>query len=204
MIAVRNVPTSRGEARLELRRPRGAAALVLLLHGAGSGTSAPVLQALAAALADRRYAVALLDQPYRVAGRRAPDPAPTLDAVVREVAATLPDLPLVLAGRSSGARVACRVAADLAARGVVALGFPLRPPGRDVTRAGELDAAGCPVVVLQGERDAFGSPDDVGRACPRVRVVAVPGDHAMRRHAGEIAAAAADAVRSLVPQSLTT
>jgi hypothetical protein len=113
-------------------------------------------------------AVGLVEQPYRVAGRRVPDPAPMLDQVMTEVAGwaatSVPGAPLVLGGKSSGARVGCRVARDLGAVGVVALGFPLVPPGRpDRSRAAEL-AAGCPVLVVQGTRDAFGTPDEVRAA----------------------------------------
>jgi len=165
---IHTLQTQRGPARLHVTpvaEPRG---VVLLGHGAGGDARAAVLVAVRDALAEARVAVVLLDQPYVVAGRRAPDPAARLDAVVVETVDTLreawPDPPLVLGGKSSGARVGCRVAPAVGAAGVLALGFPLRPPGRpDRSRAAEL-AAGCPVLVVQGARDNFGTPDEVRSA----------------------------------------
>ena len=143
--------------------------VVLLGHGAGGDSTAPVLVEVAASLARAGFAAARFDQPYRVAGRRAPAPAAHLDDAAYDVVAALrtsyPDVPLVLGGKSSGARVACRTAAGLGAVGVVALGFPLRPPGRpEVSRVAELASAGCPVLVCQGERDVFGTPADLSVA----------------------------------------
>lgn len=181
---VHTVQTHRGPARLHstpVAEPRG---LVLLGHGAGGDARAASLVAVRDALADAHLAVVLLDQPYVVAGRRAPDPAPRLDAVVVEIVDRLragwPDLPLVVGGKSSGARVGCRVATTVGAAGVLALGFPLRPPGRpDRSRAPEL-AAGCPVLVIQGSRDSFGTPDDVRSAAAGLPVTVhavAGGDH---------------------------
>ncbi len=145
--------------------------MVVLGHGAGGDSSAPVLQAVASALVDAGAAVALVDQPYRVAGRRAPDPAPRLDAALRAVVTHLRrrrgmgTLPLVLGGKSSGARVACRTAEGVGASGVLALGFPLHPPRRpERSRAAELAAVACPVLVVQGERDSFGTPEELAAA----------------------------------------
>jgi uncharacterized protein len=161
-------------------------ALALLLHGAGGDSSAPLLVAVADALARAGLHVARLDQPYRVAGRRAPAPPAQLDAVVADAVAWVrdrhPDLPLVVAGKSSGARVGCRTAAAIGTTTVVALGFPLHPPGRpERSRADELVGAGVPVLVLQGSRDPFGSPAEVRAALPRrsgIRVHEVAGgDH---------------------------
>lgn len=181
-------------------RPRGS---VLLLHGAGSDTSTPVLLGLADALAEGGLLAVRVDQPYRVAGRRAPAPAPQLDAVVRAVAATVRPAVTLAAGRSSGARVACRVAASPEPphlERLLAFGFPLLPPRRPgVTRRPELAAAGVPVLVIQGERDAFGAPADIAAlALPGVTVHAVAGaDHALasrRRDGRSPGAAVAEAV----------
>jgi uncharacterized protein len=125
--------------------------------------------------------VALVEQPYRVAGRRAPAPAGQLDAawtaVVAELAAgVLRHLPLVTGGRSSGARVACRTAAGTGAVAVLCLAFPLHPPGRpEKTRLGELDAVACPVLVVQGESDPFGMPPPG----PDRTVITLAGNHSL-------------------------
>jgi predicted alpha/beta-hydrolase family hydrolase len=182
-------PTPRGDALLKTDRPVGLlrgwpAPTALLFHGAGGGMDAPVLLAVRDALVDIGWTVARLDQPYRVAGRRAPAPAHHLD----EVALLAVDLlrakgPLVLGGKSSGARVACRIAARAGAAGVVAFGFPLHPPGRpEKTRAPELLGAGVPVHVIQGERDAFGTADDLRKIHDDVYAVA-GADHALRAKA---------------------
>jgi predicted alpha/beta-hydrolase family hydrolase len=129
--------------------------------------------------------VALVEQPYQVAGRRTPAPAHQLDACWLAVIAqlrggTLGELPLVVGGRSAGARVACRTAATAGAVAVVCLAFPLHPPGRAddpaKSRLAELEAVRLPVLVVQGERDAFGIPP----AGPNRTVVRVPGTHALR------------------------
>ncbi|HVE97783.1 MAG TPA: alpha/beta family hydrolase [Mycobacteriales bacterium] len=188
---VSTVETPYGAARVELVRPaRPPSGLVVLGHGAGGDRTAAVLVATAEALVAAGVAVARFDQPYRVAGRRAPAPPAALDSAAVAVTAALRrraalgDVPVFLGGKSSGARVACRCAGALDAAGVIALGFPLRPPGRpDRSRAGELLAVprGVPVLVCQGQRDPFGAPDDIaaataGRADVTVRAV-VGGDH---------------------------
>ncbi len=176
---------------------------VLFLHGAGSGVDTPLFDALAARLAAGGVRVARLEMPYRVAGRRAPDRPARLDAVaVAAVRALGAARPLALAGVSMGSRVAMRVAVTVGARGVLALGFPLRPPGTTAagepkpSRQGELDGAGVVVLVVQGDRDPFGCPEpDAGRD-RRVHLVA-GGDHSFRtrlrdgRPAGEALAEAA-------------
>ena len=190
----KGVATSVGEARVWLSRPRTASVGLLVLgHGAGGGVEAPDLVAVTDAAFDVGWTVARVEQPYRVAGRRAPDRAPNLDQAWTEVVASLRGRsrkPLVTGGRSSGARVACRTAASTGAAGVICLAFPLRPPGRPdaASRADELLAVPVPVLVVQGERDPFGSPADLP-AGPTV--VGVPDDHSLRRSA----TAAADAVR---------
>ena len=162
-----DVPTPAGLAQAVLELPTSTpAGLLVLGHGAGGGIDAPDLKAMTAAAREVGLAVARVRQPYSVAGRRAPAPAPQLDvawiAVVGQLATTLradyPRLPIAVGGRSSGARVACRTALATGAVGVVALAFPLHPPGHpEKSRAAEL-AAGVPLLVLQGSRDPFGAP----------------------------------------------
>jgi uncharacterized protein len=161
-------------------RPR---ATLVLGHGAGGGVQAPDLAVLAERLPGRGIAVVRVEQPWRVAGRRVAGPPPTLDrawtAVLTELG--LPG-PVVVGGRSAGARVACRTATAVGALGCVALAFPLRPPGRpDRSRLPELASAGVPALVVQGERDAFGSPADFPADPTRYTVHAVAGaDHSFR------------------------
>lgn len=154
-------------------------------HGAGGGVGAPDLQEAAAVATARGLLVALVEQPYRVAGRRSPPPPARLDpawiAAVAHVTAGAPGLPLVTGGRSSGARVACRTAAATGSAGVLCLAFPLQPrsgagrPPRP-TRLPELEGAPCPVLVVQGERDPFGMPPDgPGRIVARIA-----GDHSLK------------------------
>jgi len=189
------VPTPGGPARVRLT-VGGRRGLLCLGHGAGGGTDAPDLLAVTAAVASAGWTVARIDQPYRVAGRRAPAPAPRLDeawtAVVLALAPSAGDRVLVTGGRSSGARVACRTAAAVGAAGVVCLAFPLLPPARRAastpprSRLDELVGAGVPTLVVQGERDPFGGPAEFPSS---VEVVAVPGDHSLRRSADAVASA---------------
>ena len=155
------VATPHGPARVHLHpieEPRGWLALG---HGAGGGVTARDLVAATKAAHATQFGVALVEQPYRVAGRKSPAPAPQLDAAWTSVVEQLDlgGLPLVTGGRSSGARVACRTAAATGAAGVLCLAFPVHPPGRpEKTRLGELDAVEVPVLVVQGESDPFGMP----------------------------------------------
>ncbi|MEV0849459.1 alpha/beta family hydrolase [Streptomyces sp. NPDC049954] len=139
-------------------RPR----LVLALgHGAGGGIEARDLRALAEALPPDGVTVALVEQPWRVAGKKVAPAPKTLDAGWHAVwpALAAPGLPVVCGGRSAGARVACRTAAALGAEAVLALSFPLHPPGRpEKSRAEELLATGLPTLVVQGGNDPFGKP----------------------------------------------
>jgi predicted alpha/beta-hydrolase family hydrolase len=181
--------TPAGPARVTCRGS-GERGLLCLGHGAGGGIEAPDLVAVAAAAAAAGWSVALIEQPYRVAGKRAPAPAARLDeawlAVVAELVAGVPG-PLVVGGRSSGARVACRTAGAAGAAAVVCLAFPLRPPWRpDSSRVEELLAVPVPVLVVQGERDPFGAPGELPEVAD---VVAVPGDHSLRAGAAQAAAA---------------
>lgn len=169
-----DIETPRGPAKAVVTDPAGPVrALLVLGHGAGGGVDAPDLMAVHDAAVAAGVRVALVTQPYRVAGRRAPAPAGHLDeawtAVVR--ALHVPPLPLIVGGRSSGARVACRTATALGAAGVLALAFPLHPPGKpEKSRAGELPAA-VPTLVVNGDRDPFGVPVGAGP----VEVVVRPG-----------------------------
>ncbi|MFE2869723.1 alpha/beta family hydrolase [Embleya sp. NPDC059259] len=163
------VTTPVGAARVTVRRATAvpARAWFVASHGAGGGIEARDLAALAAALPARGIHVALVEQPWRVAGRRlAPAPG-TLDAgwlpVLAEIARrnAVEGLPVFGSGRSAGARVACRTAGETNVAGVVALAFPLHPPGRpERSRLAELLGAGVPTLVVQGERDSFGGPDE--------------------------------------------
>ncbi|WP_405612590.1 alpha/beta family hydrolase [Streptomyces sp. NBC_01508] len=158
------VDTPAGDARITWHPPKKgvAARLVLALgHGAGGGIEARDLQALAAALPALGVTVALVEQPWRVAGKKLAPAPKTLDTGWRTLWPTLAKrgLPVVAGGRSAGARVACRTARELGAHAVLALSFPLHPPGRpEKTRADELLGAGVPTLVVQGGNDPFGKP----------------------------------------------
>lgn len=186
------VPTASGPAGVLLHRPANARGLVVLTHGAnGRPDTRDVLAATTAAL-DVQCAVALVLQPYRVAGRSAPPDPAVQDVAWGEVVTALrrrrglSKVPLVLGGRSNGARLACRTALACGAAGVVALAFPVHPPGRpEKSRLDELDGAGVPVLVLQGDRDTFGMPP----AGPQREVVVLPGDgHGLSKNLPTIAA----------------
>jgi uncharacterized protein len=178
------VETPHGPARVHLREAEGARAALVLGHGAGGGVTAPDLVAATEAALAERISVALVEQPYRVAGRRSPPPARQLDAAWLAVVEHLAfDLPLVVGGRSLGARVACRTAAETGAVAVLCLAFPLHPPGRpEKSRLAELEAVTVPVLVVQGERDPFGMPPPG----PARTVVHVPGDHALKSDLGAV------------------
>jgi predicted alpha/beta-hydrolase family hydrolase len=190
-----DVPTPSGPARVHLDAVAGSRGLLLLGHGAGGGVGAPDLVAAAAGAREAGFAVGLVEQPYRVAGRRSSPRPPQLDEAWLAVVARLREegMPLLVGGRSAGARVACRTAAASGAVGVLCLAFPLRPPGRPdaPSRLGELEAAGVPTLVVQGERDPYGIPP----AAAGREVVLVPGTHTLRA-----TAPIADAVRGWLAQ----
>ncbi|WP_152191845.1 alpha/beta hydrolase family protein [Georgenia satyanarayanai] len=196
------IETTHGPARVHLHE--GTRGLLVLGHGAGGGVQAPDLRTATAAAGDLGWGVALVEQPYRVAGRRAPAPAKQLDSAWTDVVHHLlagpgAGLPLVVGGRSSGARVACRTAPVLGAVGVLCLAFPLQPPGRAErpSRLPELDGTGVPTLVVQGERDAFGMPPEgPGRA-----VVVVAGDHSLKKDQPAIAEAVRTWLERLTPSS---
>jgi hypothetical protein len=180
------IPTPHGPANVHLHRatrPRGA---LVLGHGAGGGVAAPDLVAATDAALPIGFTVALVEQPYRVAGRRSSPPAHQLDnawvAVVEHLGKhELRGLPLIVGGRSAGARVACRTAEATGAVAVLCLAFPLQPPTRrgkppPPDRMSELDEVKVPVLVVQGDHDHFGMPAS-GR---HRQVVEVAGDHSLR------------------------
>ncbi|HKD33681.1 MAG TPA: alpha/beta family hydrolase [Gaiellaceae bacterium] len=150
----------------------------MLGHGAGGGIQSPDLQGAARAANAAGFDVALVEQPYRVAGRRSQAPARQLDeAWVAVVAQLFEGLPLIVGGRSAGARVACRTVADTKAVAVLCFAFPVHPPGRpEKTRLPELDGVRVPTLVVQGERDPFGIPPEARHRT----VVLVPGTHSLR------------------------
>ncbi|MDO0925793.1 hydrolase [Streptomyces sp. TG1A-8] len=157
------IATAAGTARITWYPARPARLVLAVGHGAGGGIEAPDLQALARELPAHGVSVALVEQPWRVAGRKVAPAPKTLDAGWRGLwpALTAPGLPVVSGGRSAGARVACRTAAELGAHAVLALGFPLHPPGRpERSRADELLGAGVPTLVVQGGNDPFGKPGE--------------------------------------------
>jgi predicted alpha/beta-hydrolase family hydrolase len=197
------VPTPSGTAWADIDRPPGEPSGVLFAgHGAGGGVEAPDVRAARDGGLAAGFVVARITQPYRVAGRRAPAPAPRLDeawlAVTRTLSEQLGELPAVHCGRSSGARVACRTASESRAVAVIALAFPLHPPGRpERSRLDELKLPQVPVLVVQGERDTFGMPP---RARGR-RIVVIPGDtHSLKKHPRAVSEAVAHFLAEHVPQ----
>jgi uncharacterized protein len=204
-LTILEVDTPHGRAKAHVDpadRPRAA---LVLGHGAAGGITSPDLVAAAGVARSEGFRVALVEQPYRVAGRRSPAPAAQLDAawtavVDHLVAGELRGLPLVGGGRSLGARVACRTAHSTGAVAVLCLAFPLRPPSRSgaeprPSRLPELDAVTVPTLVVQGARDPFGIPP----AAAHRTVVEVPGDHSLRRDLDAVAAAVEAWLRRCFP-----
>lgn len=198
-----DVATPHGIARVHLHPAATSAAALLLGHGAGGGIAPCDLESAMEAALSERVSVGLVEQPYRVAGRRSPAPAHQLDAAWIAVAAhvsanELRGLPLIAGGRSSGARVACRTAGATGAVAVLCLAFPLEPPGRSTpapSRLPELDGVAVPTLVVQGVRDPFGMPP----AGKLRTVVQVQGDHALRSDPDAIAAAVRAWLQAVVP-----
>jgi predicted alpha/beta-hydrolase family hydrolase len=198
--------TPRGTARAHLHPAASPRAALLLGHGAGGGVGAPDLVAATEAALARGVSVALVEQPYRVAGRRSAAPAHQLDEAWIAVAEQLREgpldgLPLVAGGRSSGARVACRTAGTVGAIGVLCLAFPLHPPARAgverKTRLPELEATGVPVLVVQGRNDRFGTPP----AGPGRAVVVIHGDHGLKSDKAGLVAAVGEWLSRLTGRS---
>jgi len=194
-VRVLEVESPSGPARVSLHAVASPRAWLLLGHGAGGGVQAPDLVAATEAALAERVSVGLVEQPYRVAGRRSPAPAGQLDAAWVAVASHLRQrqlrgLPLLVGGRSLGARVACRTAGLTGAAAVVCLAFPLQPPRRSgsappPSRLSELDAVEVPTLVVQGTRDPFGIPPGGGRRT----VVEVAGDHGLKADLPALSAA---------------
>jgi len=174
------VRTPHGDGRSQTFRARRPIATLLLSHGAGHGVGSRDLQALARDLPHNGITVVLFDQPWVVAGRKVATPPATLDDGLRAAAARLrPTTPLVVGGRSAGARSATRCASGLGAAGCLALAFPLHPPGRpEKSRLDELAGSGVRTLVVQGERDPFGGPEEFPDDLDHVDMSVVPGgDH---------------------------
>jgi len=194
-VGVREIDTPHGAARIQAHRVDESRAALVLGHGAGGGVAARDLVAVTETALEHGVAVVLVEQPYRVAGRRSPAPAQQLDTAWLTVVETLraeelSGLELLVGGRSSGARVACRTAGALGAAGVLCLAFPLVPPARrtgarPVSRLPELEGVSVPTLVVQGANDRFGIPP----AGARRTVAVVPGDHALRSGLPELRAA---------------
>jgi uncharacterized protein len=188
------VDTPQGPARAHLQPADEPIGALVLGHGAAGGVGAPDLVAVADAARSEGFSVALVEQPYVVAGRRSSPPAQRLDSAWISVVEQLSDgelagLSLVVGGRSAGARVACRTAAEGGAVGVLCLAFPLHPPGRpEKTRQPELDAVDVPTLVVQGASDPFGMPADG----PNRQVVTVAGNHSLKADLEAVAAAVRD------------
>jgi len=179
------IDTPSGPARAHLHPAEAPKGALVLGHGAGAGIDGPDLTAATEAAVASGFSVALVEQPYRVAGRRAPAPAKRLDeawiAVVEHLRGNdLAGMPLIAGGRSLGARVACRTAAETGASAVLCLAFPLLPPRRGdkppQSRLPELEAVKLPVLVVQGENDRFGMPPEGANR----KVVEVRGDHGLK------------------------
>ena len=184
------IDTPHGRANAHLHPADAGRAAIVLGHGAGGGVTARDLVTVTGVAISEGISVVLVEQPYRVAGRRSPAPAHQLDAAWTAVAehlraAELRGLPLLVGGRSSGARVACRTAGATGAVGVLCLAFPLQPAEAAPSRLAELDAVTVPTLVVQGARDAFGIPP----AAEQRSVVQVEADHSLRTDLEAVAAA---------------
>jgi predicted alpha/beta-hydrolase family hydrolase len=197
-----DVDTPHGPARAHVHRAASARGALVLGHGAAGGVASRDLRTARDVALSEGFSVVLVEQPYRVAGRRSPAPAAQLDAAWTAVVGfllrgVLDGLPLVVGGRSSGARVACRTARATGAVGVLCLAFPLQParranaPAPPPSRLPELDAVTVSTLVVQGARDPFGIPP----SGPHRRVVLISGDHSLRTDLGAVA----DAIRAWLP-----
>jgi predicted alpha/beta-hydrolase family hydrolase len=188
------IDTPQGQAKAHLHPSEKPVGALVLGHGAAGGVSAPDLKATTEAARSLGFSVALVEQPYVVAGRRSSPPAQRLDEAWVAVFESLRDgelsgLPLIAGGRSAGARVACRTAVGSDAVAVLCLAFPLHPPGRpEKTRQDELDAVELPTLVVQGDRDPFGMP----AARANHTLVVVPGNHSLKADLDSVVAAVRD------------
>ena len=193
-----DLETPSGTARAHIHPADDPVAALMLGHGAGGGVEAGDLAAATDAALSARVSVALIEQPYHVAGKRSQPAASKLDAAWISVAeqlggGALAGLPLIVGGRSAGARVACRTARETAAVAALCLAFPLQPPQRrsgsvSPSRLDELEAVDVPVLVVQGEGDRFGIPPEGERR----EVVRVAGDHGLKSDLDAVGHAVAD------------
>jgi predicted alpha/beta-hydrolase family hydrolase len=207
-MATLTIDTPHGPARTHLHDAASARGVLVLGHGAGGGIAAKDLVEAKDEALSVGISVALVEQPYRVTGRRSPPPAPHLDTVWLAVVEALRgrwfhELPLIVGGRSSGARVACRTAHLTGAVGVLCLAFPLQPPQGErpeprPSRLPELEIVGAEVLIVQGENDRFGMPPEA----PRRRVCVVAGDHSLRRGLDTAAPAVREWLQQAVARSL--
>jgi uncharacterized protein len=200
------IETPHGLARVHLWPPASdpPRAALILGHGASVGVDAPDIVATAEVATGEDLVVALVEQPYWVAGRRSPAPARQLDAawiaVVEELRSReLAGLPMIVGGRSIGARVACRTAEQVGAIAVLCLAFPFQPRSRGdkpdpPSRLDELDAVSVPTLVVQGERDQFGMPPEG----PHRTVAKVPGNHGLKGDLDAVAAAVREWLREIL------
>jgi uncharacterized protein len=190
------IETPEGLARAHVNTVGDPVGAVVLGHGAGGGVGTPDLVAATEAANEAGCTVVLVEQPYRVAGRKSQPPGPRMDSAWGAVVAALREdvaagLPLIVGGRSAGARVACRTAAGSGAAGVLCLAFPVHAPGRPETaakRLPELDGVAVPTLVVQGESDPFGMPPErAGRT-----VVTVAGNHGLKADLDAVGVAVRD------------
>ncbi len=203
------ISTLAGPARAELDRAAAPRFLLVLTHGAGGGIDAPDLIAARDAGSELGGTVARVLQPYRLRGARAPGSALRQDAAwleaISALRAAVPGVPLIQGGRSNGARVACRTATAAGAAAVVALAFPLHPPSRrpghhDQSRAEELRAAGTPVLVVNGDRDPFGVPDQADAGEGATVLVLSGQAHALSRDPGAVHRAVRSWLAGILPR----
>jgi hypothetical protein len=209
-VTVLEIETPHGVAHAHLHASREAAGALVLGHGAAGGVASGDLVAARDVALAAGLTVALVEQPYRVAGRRSPAPARQLDAAWIAVIEELGDgelrgMPLIVGGRSLGARVACRTVGETGATAVLCLAFPLQPPRRkggkeSPSRLPELDEVEIPMLVVQGDRDRFGMPP----AAPGRTVVPVPGDHGLKKDLGAVAEAVSAWLPGVVAEPAAT
>jgi hypothetical protein len=205
--SIREIETPGGPARAHVRRPPRARGTVVLSHGAGGGVGSLDLELAAEVLVSHGWAVVLVEQPWLVAGRRVAGPPATLDAawvpIVEALLAGRGRLPrpLVVGGRSAGARVACRTAARLRADAGLLLSFPLHPPGRpERLRSAELELAPAPTAIIQGTKDPFGTPAELAAyVAVGTTVHGVPGAHSFPPSSEPDLRAALERVAGMLP-----
>ena len=189
-----DIETPHGPARAHVTTVDKPVGALVLGHGAGGGVEARDIVTAAEVAVSAGFAVALVEQPYRVAGRRSPAPAGQLDAAWTAVvdhlrAGELEGLPLITGGRSAGARVACRTAAETGAAGLMCLAFPVHPPGKpEKSRLEELDAVEVPVLIVQGDSDPFGMPPEA----PDRTIAVVAGNHSLKKDLDAVGSAVRD------------